>query len=330
LKWKSIVVREALTMEALSALEPRDAAAHFIARRVEGLTSSEEKLLEDWLARDQSHRHLLDSADRAWQSFDGAEDDEILTAMRERARAPQRAVVTRWPRVAAGAALLVAACAALVLLAPGLNPLAPAARVEYASARGEVREVQLADGSVMTLDADSVAIARFTGEGRAIDLEKGRAFFVVAHDESRPFVVTAAGTRVVALGTRFDVNLTADGKTVTLLEGRVMVGSATLAPGQQYVERQGRTVVRTIGAATENAIAWRTGLINFDDQPLSEAAAVMNRYSPEQIVISDPSIASLRVSGQFRARETSRFAEALAELHGLRSERQGSQIELTR
>jgi transmembrane sensor len=217
----------------------------------------------------------------------------------------------------------------LVVFVPGVNPWPPAIPgVEYASARGEVREVELADGSVMTLDAESAVVARMSDDTRTIELARGRAFFAVAHDGSRPFVVTAAGTRVVALGTRFDVNLVADGMTVTLLEGRVRVGEQTLAPGQQYVQRDSEAIVRTVGAASENAVAWRTGLINFDNDPLSDAVAVMNRYSQEQIVIESAIVRSLRVSGQFRAGETERFAETLAEMNELRAVRRDGQIEL--
>jgi transmembrane sensor len=328
------VVREALTIEALSALEPREAAAQFIARRAEGLTPSEEDLLKTWLAQDQTHALLLESADRAWQSFEGAEGDEILGAMRAHALAPQRRRGAPWPRIAIGAGLLAAACAALVLILPRLEPTGG---VEYASARGEVREVQLADGSIMTLDANSAAVAGFTDASRAIELESGRAYFDVAHDQSRPLVVTASTARVVALGTRFDVNLGIDEMTVTLLDGSVRIenrdaasSSVVLEPGQQYIERDGRAMIRTIGAGSENVVAWRTGLINFDDQVLSEALAVMNRYTRDQIVIRDPSVAAIRVSGQFRAGETSRFAETLAEVHDLRLVRQGTELELTR
>jgi transmembrane sensor len=326
------VVREALTQEMLGGLEPRDAAALFVARRAEGLSPSEQQLLADWLARDEAHRRLFDSADRAWRSFDDPDADEVLEAMRAHALGQRQGGLRRWAPAAAAA---IAASIALVVMLNPWSSLGPA--VQYASARGEVQELQLPDGSTMTLDADSEAIGRFGRDARDVDLRRGRAFFAVATDQSRSFVVTAADTRVVALGTRFDVNLTPEGMTVTLLEGRVQIssdeldiGPAILEPGQQYVERQGEVTIRTIGAASENAVAWRSGLINFDDQPLADAAAVMNRYSDDQIVIRDPTVASLRVSGQFRAGETQRFADTLAEMHNLRAVRRTTQIELTR
>lgn len=314
-------------MQALEALEPRDAAAHFIARRAEGLTTDEQRLLTEWLARDASHQRLFDSADRAWQTFANVDDDEILAAMRAHALAKRPRASSWWRPAAAAAVLLVAVSAALLYFRS--SPL-PVPAIQYASARGEVKEITLPDGSSMTLDAESTAVARFSADGRNVELQRGRAFFAVTPDHTRPFAVTAAGQRVVAVGTRFDVNLAADAMTVTLLEGKVTVGTATLDAGQQFVERLGKATIRTIGTASENTIAWRTGLVSFDDQPLGEAVAVMNRYSPDQIVIRDASVASIRLSGQFRAGESQRFADTLAEMHGLRPVRRGNEIELTR
>lgn len=78
---------EALSLEALAALEPREAAAYLVMRRSEGLTESQQSVLEDWLAADASHRGALANAEYAWQAFDNPGHDEILTAMRVHARA---------------------------------------------------------------------------------------------------------------------------------------------------------------------------------------------------------------------------------------------------
>ena len=325
------MVREALTVEKLSALEPREAAALFIARRAEGLTMSEQQLLADWLAKDEGNRRQFENAHRGWQSFADSEGDEILASMRAHALAPRPRSWASWQPAAAAAAVAILAIGVAWFFIPTANTF------EYASARGEVKDLQLPDGSNLTLDGESAVTGRFSSEGRSVELQRGRALFTVAHDPSRPFAVTAAGRRVVAVGTRFDVNMMVDGLTVTLLEGRVNVESldstmapVTLTPGQQYVERRGKVEIRSPGAAAESAISWRKGFVNFDDQPLAEAAAVMNRYSSDQIVIGDAKVASLRVSGQFRAGDSQRFAETLAEMHGLRAIRQENRIELVR
>ena len=333
------MIREVLTTEKLTQLPPRNAAALLLARRSEGLSADEQQILKDWLARDESHRRAFEMAERAWQSFDDSHGDEILSAMRAQARAPRSRALPRWWPIAAAAALGVVAMA-FVFTNPWTKGLPDGQGAEvhgqYTSANGEVKELQLPDGSHITLDADSAVATTFTTGRRSVELRKGRALFAVAKNASRPFTVSAAGRSVVAVGTRFDVNMVPDGLTVTLLEGRVDVASlhngralVSLSPGQQFVERSGDVTVRTIGASTENVTAWRRGLVNFDDQPLAEAAAIMNRYSSDQIVIF-PEVASIRVSGQFHAGDTQRFASTVAEMHRLRLRHQDNRIELGR
>lgn len=335
------MVREILTSERLDILGPREAAACFVMRRADGMTSSEEQLLTGWLARDEAHRRMFESADRAWQTFANVEGNEILAAMRAQARAVRPRAWAARPAALAAAAVLLLAVGMTLLSIPSLNPWAPAetqvAPIEYVAQQGAVKLIRLPDGSSMTLDAGSVAVARFDAAGRNIQLQRGRAFFEVIPDRSRPFAVKAADRTVVAVGTRFDVDLAsnADGMTVTLIEGHVTVAQAgsarppvMLEPGQQYIERSGDVKIRTLGAASDNVVAWHVGLLSFADQPLADAVAAMNRYSREQIVVKDPRVASIRVSGQFRAGEARRFAATLAELHHLRSIRRADRIEL--
>jgi transmembrane sensor len=119
-----------------------------------------------------------------------------------------------------------------------------------------------------------------------------------------------------------------------LLEGRLRVESATSANQPAYLERGQQLVVRTGGAKVRRAdgrdepLGWRSGLLEFDDQPLSEAIAIVNRYSNQQIVLGDPAVGKLKVSGQFRAGDPERFARTFADLHGLAIARKGTRIEI--
>jgi transmembrane sensor len=332
------VDHEALTAERLGSLSAGEAAALFVDRQADGLTDGEQVLLEAWLARDE-HRRAFERAEAVWRSLDVEKGGDILAAMRRHALAARPAAWSDWRRLAAVAAGLLVIAGTGLYLAPDLGRRAPATPpgLRYASARGEVKPIRLPDGGSMTLDADSAAIVQFAGNQRSVQLTRGRAYFTVVHDPSRPFAVAALDRRVIAIGTRFDVNLAAGALTVTLEEGRLKVASADraavpvmLEAGQQLVERSGKDTVRTIGDRTASAIGWRTGLVSFDDEPLAEAAAVMNRYSRTQIMIGDPTIASMRVSGQFRAGGTDRFAQHLAEVYGLKTIRRATQIELVR
>lgn len=331
------MVREALNLETLGALGPRNAAALFIARRAEGLTPSEQQLLSDWLARDEAHRRVFDSADRAWQSFAeaDADADEILGAMRAHARTPRRRALPAWrPMVAAAAAVLVAIGGALVLFHPWIPAIT---EIQYASAR-EVKELVLPDGSSMTLDAQSSAVGHFGADTRTIDLKQGRAFFAVMPDPSRPFAVSTGDRRIVAVGTRFDVNLAAGSLTVTLLDGQLRIESldpgvapVLLEPGQQYVQRPSEPpATRVVGAAGEAATSWRTGQFSFDSQTLAEIVQVANRYSSTRIVIPDADVAAIRMSGNISVGDAQHVADTLADKYYLKAARHGDEIYLTR
>ncbi len=193
--------------------------------------------------------------------------------------------------------------------------------------------MRLPDGSVVTLDADSAVDGRFTDGRRSLILRRGRALFAVAPNHARPFAVAAGGREIVAVGTRFDVDLAAGTLTVTVLEGRVTVAPRgvpsrmmTLDAGQRIVDRDGRPTPEP--APVEDAAAWRQGVVAFDNQTVAEAVTVMNRYGGQRVLNRDPRIGALRVSGQFRAGEGDRFAATLADLHGLRVVRRAEGVEL--
>lgn len=319
-------------------MERSEAAACFVARRSEGLTESEQKMLTQWLAADPANSAELERVERGWDWFDYSQDNEILSAMRAHALEPRPRWWTRLTPQAAAAAVLFLFAGLSVLLfragdwgAPSPQSVPP---IRYASA-AEIREIRLPDGSRMTLDARSEATASFASGGRSVELVRGRAFFDVAPDGARPFSVTAGDRRVIALGTRFDVKLEAGSLTVSLLEGGVTVGPldagvapARLKPGQQLVERGGSAVIRRIDPEGSEVTGWTRGLLHFDDVPLAEAVAEVNRYSPLPIVVPSRQVAALRVSGEFRAGDGARFAETVAELHPIRVIRRADSIEL--
>lgn len=338
------MLREALTSERLATMAPGEASAYFVARSLDGLSTNERDLLDAWLAADQAHVRAFESARRGWQSFDDSGGDEILAAMREHALSarPQSWLSRRYIPIAA--AMLVLVVAMSVAVSPLRRALTGTGAGEgglvwtqYASAYGEVHSFALADGSVMTLDTDSVARVRFTPGGRAIQLLKGRGLFEVAKDAARPFAVTAASRRVVALGTRFEVDRSHDGLSVTLFRGKVAVQplvagvqTIVLAPGQRFLDEGGAVRVEAIGVKSDDKPAWQNGLLEFDDTPLGEAAGEVDRYARTRIIITDPVVSAIRVTGQFRATDAERFASTITEVYPVRMIRRENRIELVR
>jgi transmembrane sensor len=337
------MLREALTFDRLYAMTPEEASAHFVSRSADGLNSHEQDLLSAWLAADRAHALAYERANKAWCSFDDAGGDEILSAMRDHAIATRARVRGGlWYAIAASIAVLLVAASVLVsplrqlLVGPASGPgVAQPVWVQYASSHGEVRNVRLPDGSIMTLDTDSVAQTHFAPGERSIRLLKGRGLFEVAKDVARPFAVAAADRRVVALGTRFEVDTTDDELRVSLFRGKVAVQplasgrqTVVLDPGQRFSERRALVTVLSIDTTADEKPGWMSGLIDFNDTPLRDAATEINRYSRTRIDVSDPTIAAIRVSGQFRTGDAGRFAQTLSEVYPVRVEQRAGAIEL--
>lgn len=290
--------------------------------------------LEAWLAETPEHAAAFERANAVWAILPRAAShrpDEV--ALQSPPRRPVARTFTR-PVIAA-----IAAC--LSLLA-GLGVLwwSLADAGAYATRVGEQRVATLQDGSRIALNTDSQVDVRFDSGRRRIELDRGEAMFEVAHDAERPFIVIAGDTRVVALGTVFTVRRTRDDVVVTLIKGRVAVSHqgardtpaadavVTLRPGEKLTESVNGPS-RIEPESIERATAWRRGQTVFQDTPLGLAVAELNRYGGPPIVVDDPRLAALPISGVF-ATNASDFAEAAAALHGLRLERRGKSLHIER
>jgi len=330
------VISEVLTLEALRALPPEEAAATLQMRRAEHPASFDNQLLDDWQRLDPAHARAWDRAERVSMALDSNPDDELLDAMRRHARARSARRPPVDIRIAACAAAVFVICGAVATMidrqAPIQGPAGqPAARTyanggvsTFTAATDQQASFRLADGSQLTLDRDSAVTVAFLPGHRRLRLLKGQAFFEVAHQATRPFTVAAGDRAVTALGTRFNVRLRPDELRVVLVEGRLSVtqpGAATpsvvLLAGQQLIAAPGGRA--TVAAADVQAsTAWLNSSVTFRDETLDVVVAAINRRSPDQLVIRDPNVARLRITGVFRTGDAARFGRTLSEAYPVR------------
>lgn len=185
------------------------------------------------------------------------------------------------------------------------------------TAVGEQRVVQLADGSTVRLDTGSTIRVRLGESERRIELDRGQALFTVAHDPGRPFVVDAGETEVTAVGTVFDVRRMGEAVRVTLVEGAVDVTGATGAPpSRMRAGQQARVTAAGLSTRivdTAKATSWTDGRLVFEDTPLREAVAEVNRYLEDPIALEDAVMAEVPVNGVFRVGDRAAFASAAAD-----------------
>lgn len=206
------------------------------------------------------------------------------------------------------------------------------ARSVYSTGVGEQRLVRLEDGSRVRLDTQTRLKAHFSSGVRRVELDRGQAFFEVAHDAGRPFIVDAGQTDVRAIGTRFDVRRDDGRVRVTLVEGAVEVRAAepsndaapdrswTLKPGEQLTTGSQPAVKTAVDVAA--ATSWTTGRITFHAVPLTAAIAEVNRYSKQKIELDAADVGAIPVTGVFDSGDTDAFVAAVSDLHGLRAIRQ--------
>ncbi|MFC5694783.1 FecR family protein [Pseudomonas sp. GCM10022186] len=261
---------------------------------------------EVWLHAAPEHVDAYTRAQDLWRlTQPGAarlaeEDAAGLDALLARMDAAPRRRIGRW-----GAALAMAASLLLAAWVGGWQPqnLLDDLGADYVSAPGEVRDVALADGSVLTLDADSAVAVHYGAHARQVELRRGAAFFKVSPGQV-PFVVTANGGEARVLGTRFEVRLRPDGARVTVEQGRV--GVRAHSDGAQQVLGAGQQVAFADGVAgavervdVPAQLSWREGRLTFYRTPLSEVLAELDRYYPGRIVLLDDELAGKRISGSF-------------------------------
>jgi len=304
-----------------------------------------------WQAQSAAHRLAFERCTDTWQDVPGVTLAAYATAAGrsgvERGTRPQKRL--RW---SLGLGLVT-------LMAGGLAVLQPWRDIDtYATGVGEQQIVVLRDGTRMSLNTATRARVEFASARRTVHIVGGEALFEVAKDVHRPFVVRAAGSEVVALGTVFSVRLAPNGTrvddalAVTLIEGLVTVRAATEGPqngaaparplllhpgdrirlngvGDSSSKGAERAVMDLDRPRIEQVTAWTRSEAVFDDTPLPDAVAEMNRYSRVPIVLGDPSLSSRRISGLFRTGDPAGFARALAALHGLVVHEHPDRLELT-
>ena len=327
---------------------PYEVAAEWLLREEAGrLSPTERARLHDWLKSSPLHREAWDAVRQAATIAARSAADPRIMAMRTAAlsaRAEPRAAPA-WAMMAAAVVVMLAAGGYLILKSPrapgaasvvvsDVTPDVAAAPglwgpAVYRTKVGERAAVTLADGSVVTLDTDSAIKVNYTDRERGVRLLRGQAFFQVAKHKPAPFQVYAAGQRITAVGTRFDVRVGADADHaalhVALIEGVVKVArltsaetngqgpSVTLAPGQVLEDAGAGAPERVINVDPDPWTSWRRGVLEFNDVRLDSAVSEMNRYTDRPIKIADPSLAKLKVSGVFKTDDPEHFAQVLAE-----------------
>jgi transmembrane sensor len=335
-------------------------AARWIARRDRGLSESEQAAFQQWLDEDPRHSAAMRRPEKNWQTLDqlarhfpvaGTAPDPALLAP------PRRRLWLFWVPALAAAAAVAWVFFARSPVEPETitysNP-GPSDSQRAVVQREPARHV-LADGSIVELNAHATVTVQYTPTERRIRLVGGEAYFIVAKNPARPFLVRAGRVTVRAVGTAFSVGLGQKELSVLVTEGKVRVDEAPAAAGETpapprelsalHAGQQGvfaltppasptrpvpAMVVKGLNATeVDLALSWRNLQLEFTDLPLAEAVAEFNRHNRQKLVVADAETAALRVGGLFRADNVAAFVNLLGSL-GVSAAEHDGQITLSK
>lgn len=231
----------------------------------------------------------------------------------------------RWGAMAAGYAA-VAAAGLFFFLGRSQG-------VEIAAGHGELRTWQLADNTIVHLNSDSAISVKFDARRRLVEIERGEVYFEVAKDAKRHFEVRAGNTTLEDIGTSFDVFRQTQGIIVSVVEGQVAVKRgdagkriADLGAGEQATILPSHVIKIKAPQNVHQATAWLHQEIVFDRASIASAAAQFNRYTQTQIVVDDPRIAEIAISGVFHMYDLASFAQFLNGVPGVEAVMEGNTL----
>lgn len=301
-------------------LDIHEQAAAWVSRLLSGKVSAAEKRANaSWRAEDPAQDTAQAELEAMLVELDQVGERVLADQMVQELNAAVEDK-RRSRRMFAGVTSIAATFVAAVALSVSMWSPAPDAQF-YETGVGERRTVQLEDGSTVQLNTDSRLRAEFADGVRQVSLERGEAFFDVAHNKERPFVVNAGKTDVTVLGTKFNVRLGASSNLVSVLSGLVAVSQHTrdgqaeelarLTQGQQieHMPSANDAVVTDFDEAS--VFAWRTGKALYEKTPLFEVVADLNRYFKVPLEIADDEIANLPVTGTFNLNDQNVVVDAL-------------------
>jgi transmembrane sensor len=309
-----------------------EAASFILAREDDSWCEDDASRLADWLGQSERHKAVFWRLEQGWRDAD-----------RIRALGPAPEVEPArqtwgwlWKPLALAAAAALPVLAGWTLLQAPADP-APAT---YETEVGARKLVSLPDGSTIDMNTDSRIRVAYTDRARTIFLDRGEAFFDVAHEAGRPFLVRSEDREIRDIGTRFLVRKTGSTLIAAVKQGQVRIdgnepgqsGAAVMLSAGDRAVMTGRTtltVARDMAYVDAN-LAWRDGVLRLDGIELGEAAAQFNRYNRKRLTVVGPQLVAIRIGGVFSPYNLDGFARLLRDAYGLKIRESEKEIKISR
>lgn len=288
-------------------------SARWISRLEEGGIELTDEF-NHWLAADPRHQDAYERTSRIWQE---TAELEIMAHQLTIDPPDQHINIFAWNfsgklsrPLLAGVVSLCILCALIIITFP---------QNDYVTEVAEISEIELADGTIVTLGAKSRLSVDFTPQERRVTLHHGEAYFSVARDINKPFFVETGKAIVRVVGTRFNVRTGPDNFEVLVEEGKVEVTQTQDTPvkkiltrGQKISSATNKNMAQVEKIDASYVGAWRTGILFYDNVALKDVIFDANRYSQHPIVIGSDDLADLKILASFRTDQIDQMIETLA------------------
>ncbi|WP_339863468.1 FecR family protein [Paremcibacter congregatus] len=287
--------------------------------------------LKAWIAENPERAIYFPDLDNLWAAFGETDFQPISNTNKHK-------TFSWWStRKAIGiaAAVVITVVSALTFL-----PVDTDTKIRtFETATGERHIATLSDGSSLHMNAQTKVIVDYSENERKIVLQQGEAYFSVAKNPARPFIVRSGDLSVRALGTVFNVeHITGQKSTVTLVEGAIQV--AQLEEDEirstAVLNQTGNKAILIENSASqaasdndsgitlmqvniENAISWRDGKLIFSGEPLSQAIYKLNMHSTHKVILQDTSIGQEPIYGVFSLGDWESAVRAMVKIYPLKA-----------
>lgn len=326
-----------IPLRTMNAID--DEASIWLVRLDNGnLSEQSRKELRVWLSADKRHPVALKAMTDIWDDMDDA-----LTIINDDKPSKN---VSLWPVLQPILKpLALAASISFITILIWFTTPSDVQKNSYATLIGQQMDATFDDGSIIHLNTNSRIETEFSDKKRIIKLIKGEVLFEVAHDPDRPFIVYAGDRLVQAIGTKFVVHLESENIQVTVTDGKVKMSkvalnteltdikeldNSTIQEDDVFITKGEKVIVannqapKLIHIKPENIkrdLAWLDGKLIFNNEELFDVIEEINRYVDIEIVLKDPSLHKIRISGRFDLGDSEALIEAIELSFNIKSQK---------
>ncbi|MBL4601160.1 MAG: FecR domain-containing protein [Emcibacteraceae bacterium] len=277
------------------------------------ITAEEQCDFKSWLTMSSANPLAYQATEKIWRGLGELQESNILQPIEKHIRSRYLDILKP---------VAIAACLVLVLFTSlffqNNNPVLG----NFSTTSGQIKDVVLADGSVISLAANSKITTSYSSDKREINLLSGQAYFDITKNTERPMTVTIADTVVHVTGTEFNINKNPQEIRISVTEGTVIIGDKSpqkptgsfvkLSMNDQLVTDLNGHILKKTNFDINEVISWRTGRLVYIDEKLINVIAEVNRYREIPIKIMNAELNDIKISASFNAYKSNQMLEGLA------------------